>query len=195
MALPVPKWRSFSSRDGPGGSPGPLPSIPSEAGYFAGANISRSTGAVNETKVRSETLVFDNKHQEHEQNNGECLQPDPPAHEQVAVLVAPLHGDDSRGQDNNDGARQGEDDELEHAAHGASPFKLSVARLEQAPCNDLGLDLGGTLEDVEDSRVAEHPTDFVFLGVAVAAVNLHRRVGARPGDSCGEQLGHARLHV
>ena len=53
----------------------------------------------------------------------------------------------------------------------------SVARLEQAAGDDLGLDFGGALEDREDAGVAEHAADRVFEGEAVAAVDLQGVVG------------------
>src|SRR5580704_864259 len=66
---------------------------------------------------------------------------------------------------------------------------------DEAAGDDLRLDLGGALEDVQDAGVAQHPADRIFEGVAVAAVDLQGVVGVRPGDPCGKQLGHAGLDV
>ena len=66
---------------------------------------------------------------------------------------------------------------------------------QQPPCDHLRLDLGRTLEDVEDARVAQHAADLVLGGVAVAAVDLERVVGAGPGDGSTQQLGEAGLEV
>src|SRR5271168_1374798 len=74
-------------------------------------------------------------------------------------------------------------------------FSPSVASREQAARDHLGLDLGGALEDVQDARIAQHAADRVFLGIAVAAMDLQRVIGVRPGDPRGEQLGHAGLDV
>src|SRR5262245_42880709 len=60
----------------------------------------------------------------------------------------------------------------------------SVPSAQQPARHDLRLDLGGAFEDVEDPRVAEDAADRVFLGVAVAAVDLQRIVGVRPGAAC-----------
>jgi hypothetical protein len=57
----------------------------------------------------------------------------------------------------------------------AAPF---CRRLQQSPRDDLRLDLGGTLEDVEDPRIAQDAADPVFQREAVAAVDLQRVVGA-----------------
>src|SRR5690349_4179655 len=43
---------------------------------------------------------------------------------------------------------------------------------DEAAGDDLRLDLGGALEDVQDARVAQHPADRIFEGVAVAAMDL-----------------------
>ena len=45
------------------------------------------------------------------------------------------------------------------------------------------------------ARVAQHAADRIFQREAVAAVDLQRVVGRRPGDARGEQLGHAGLEV
>src|SRR5271166_1444849 len=66
---------------------------------------------------------------------------------------------------------------------------------EQAAGDDLRLDLGSALEDVEDAGVAENPAYRIFERVAVAAVDLQGVVGIRPGDPRGEQFGHPGLDV
>src|SRR5690606_7595688 len=71
----------------------------------------------------------------------------------------------------------------------------SVAALKQAAGDHLRLDFGGALEDIEDARVAEHATHRIFEREAVAAMNLERVVGRRPGDARGKKLGHARLKI
>ena len=57
------------------------------------------------------------------------------------------------------------------------------ASAQQPPRDDLRLDLGRALEDVEDPRVAQDPADPVFQREAVAAVNLQRVVRRGPGDA------------
>src|SRR6185437_16401396 len=66
---------------------------------------------------------------------------------------------------------------------------------QQAAGDDMGLDLSGALEDVEDAGVAEDAADRVFEGVAVAAMDLQRVVGIGPGGARGDQLRHAGLDV
>src|SRR5579859_4922002 len=73
--------------------------------------------------------------------------------------------------------------------------KILVAAIQQAPRDDLRLDLGGALEDVEDARIAENARDRKLEGEAVAAVDLNRIVGRRPGDAGGKELGHAGLEI
>src|SRR5690606_2543553 len=77
----------------------------------------------------------------------------------------------------------------------AGPYVISgvPALGEQAARNHMRLNFGCALEDVEDARVAQHAADLVFQRIAVAAVDLQRRVGIAPGDAGGEQLGHAGL--
>src|SRR5712675_3197140 len=75
-----------------------------------------------------------------------------------------------------------------------SPRAL-IAAGDEAAGDDLRLDLGGALEDIEDARVAQHPADRIFERVAVAAMDLQRVVGVRPGDPRGEQFGHSGLGV
>src|SRR5262245_55060429 len=71
----------------------------------------------------------------------------------------------------------------------------SVRAVEQPPGNDLRLDFGGTLEDIENARVAKYSRNRKFEGKAVAAVHLHGIVGGGPSDPRCEQFGHARLEV
>src|SRR5262249_27793619 len=66
---------------------------------------------------------------------------------------------------------------------------------DQAAANHLRLDLGRSLEDVEDARVAQNTAHRIFHGVAVAAVDLQRVVGVAPGHARGQELGHAGLDV
>src|SRR5262245_18355242 len=71
----------------------------------------------------------------------------------------------------------------------------SVRAIEEPPGNDLRLDFGGALEDIENARVAENSRNRQFEGKAVAAVHLHGIVGGGPSDPRCEQFGHARLEV
>ena len=52
-----------------------------------------------------------------------------------------------------------------------------IAAGDEAAGDDLRLDLGGALEDVEDAGVAQDAADRVFEGIAVAAVDLQSVVG------------------
>src|SRR5690606_25602188 len=70
-----------------------------------------------------------------------------------------------------------------------------AAGCQQPAGDDSGLDLAGSLEDVEDSCVTQYPADRIFECEAVAAMDLQRVVGRRPGDPGGQQLGHAGLDV
>src|SRR3546814_20804090 len=71
----------------------------------------------------------------------------------------------------------------------------SVAPARQAARDHLRLNLCRALEDVEDARVAQDAADLIFQRIAVAAVDLQRRVGVRPGGARGEQLGHPGFYV
>src|SRR5262245_8038398 len=62
--------------------------------------------------------------------------------------------------------------------------RASVALLQQPPRNHIRLNLSCALEDREDARVAEQPRHRELQRKAVAAVDLHRIVGGRPGDPC-----------
>ena len=66
---------------------------------------------------------------------------------------------------------------------------------QQPPRAHLRLDLSRTLEDIQDARVAQHAADLVLRGVAVAAVDLERVVGAGPGDGCTQEPGAAGLEI
>src|SRR5689334_7607617 len=67
------------------------------------------------------------------------------------------------------------------ACHAPDRWESSlVAALEQPATDDLRLDLGGTLEDVEDACIAQHATDGIFHLIAVASVDLQRVVGIAP---------------
>src|SRR5690606_17484178 len=55
------------------------------------------------------------------------------------------------------------------------------------------LDLARALVDPRDADVAEVALDGEVLGVAVAAVDLHRAIAHPPGGLAGEELGHRRL--
>src|SRR6185369_8282039 len=74
-------------------------------------------------------------------------------------------------------------------------YARSVASLDKPAADHLGLDLGCALEDVEYARIAEHAADRIFHRITIAAVDLQRVVGIRPGDSRGEQLGHSGLDI
>src|SRR6266481_7004749 len=82
-----------------------------------------------------------------------------------------------------------------HSARARGCLRGSIPAGDQAAGDDLRLNFGGALEDVEDAGVAQHPTDRIFEGVAVAAMDLQGVIGVRPGDTGGEQLGHAGLDV
>jgi hypothetical protein len=61
--------------------------------------------------------------------------------------------------------------------------------------DDLRLDFGGALENVEDAGVAENPRHRKFERKAVAAVHLHRVVGGGLGDARRQELRHAGLEI
>ncbi len=61
-----------------------------------------------------------------------------------------------------------------------------ILPLQQPPRDDVRLDLGGGLEDVEDAGVAQDAGDFVFHRVAVAAVDLQGVVGVGPGRAAAQ---------
>src|SRR3546814_15687079 len=71
----------------------------------------------------------------------------------------------------------------------------SVAPARQAARDHLRLNLCRALEAVEDARVAQDAADLIFQRIAVAAVDLQRRVGVRPGGARGEQPGHPGFYV
>src|SRR3972149_4175415 len=71
----------------------------------------------------------------------------------------------------------------------------SVRAVEKPFGNDLRLDFGGAFKNVEDAGVAKDARDRIFERKAIAAVDLHGVVGARPGDARGEQLGHASFEI
>ena len=48
----------------------------------------------------------------------------------------------------------------------------SVRAFQQAPRDDLRLDFGSTLEDVENTRVTQYPAHGILQRKAVAAMNL-----------------------
>src|SRR6478672_9030887 len=62
-------------------------------------------------------------------------------------------------------------------------------RLEHPVGDHHLLDLAGPLVDLGDAGVAEVALDVVFLGVAVAAVDLQRLVGHPLGHLGGVELG------
>src|SRR5262249_22741461 len=66
---------------------------------------------------------------------------------------------------------------------------------QESSADDLRLNLGGSFEDAENARVAKDATDLELERVAVAAMNLDRRIRVAPCDSRGQQLGHARLDI
>src|SRR5262249_26086545 len=66
---------------------------------------------------------------------------------------------------------------------------------QQTAANDVGLNLRGSLEDIQDASIAQDAADFVLQGVAVPAMNLYSCIRVAPGDSCSQQFGHARLDV
>src|SRR5689334_19521538 len=75
------------------------------------------------------------------------------------------------------------------------PSRRLVAPAEQTACDHLRLDLRRSLEDAEDTRVAQDAADLVLGRVAVAAMDLKRVVGVRPCHAGGQQLRHAGFDV
>src|SRR3546814_13989818 len=71
----------------------------------------------------------------------------------------------------------------------------SVAAFKETAGDDLGLNFGSALEDVEDARIAKDAADLEFKREAVAAVDLQRLVGGRPGDAGGKKFRHAHFHI
>ena len=61
-----------------------------------------------------------------------------------------------------------------------------IAGQQQASGDDLGLNFCRALEDVEDTGVAHDSADRVFLGIAVATVNLQGVVGVRPSHASAQ---------
>src|SRR3712207_7923947 len=59
--------------------------------------------------------------------------------------------------------------------------------------SDHALDLRRALADEQQRRVAVDALDLVLLGVAVAAVDAQRLLGAEAAGLGREELGHARL--
>src|SRR6476619_1744175 len=70
-----------------------------------------------------------------------------------------------------------------------------VRAVEQPPGNDLRLDFGGSLENIQDAGVAQDARDRKFKRKAVTAMHLHRIVGSCPSDPRGEQFRHASLEI
>lgn len=68
---------------------------------------------------------------------------------------------------------------------GAAPQRrwLSAPVLEQTARDDLRLDLGRTLEDVQNARIAKHAADRILQRETVTAMNLQRVVGVGPSDA------------
>src|SRR5688572_12762255 len=65
----------------------------------------------------------------------------------------------------------------------------------QAPADDLEAQgLVGALEDRQDPSVDEVAADRILLGVAVAAVDLHRLAGHPLGRLAHVRLDHGGLH-
>ena len=58
--------------------------------------------------------------------------------------------------------------------------------VKQTAGDDLRLNFGGPLKDVQDARVTQDAADLVFHGKAVAAVDLQRVIGAGPCDAGAE---------
>ncbi len=52
------------------------------------------------------------------------------------------------------------------------PTRSSISAGDQPAGDDLRLDLGGTLENVQDARVAQDTADRIFERIAVAAMDL-----------------------
>src|SRR4030065_2020204 len=69
---------------------------------------------------------------------------------------------------------------------GSGPF-------QQLPGDDEPLDLRGSFVDRKDAGVPVDPLDLVFLGIAVAAVDLQSQVGDLVGGFGREELGHGRF--
>src|SRR5580765_942404 len=71
---------------------------------------------------------------------------------------------------------------------GLLPTGPLVRAVEQPPGNDLRLDFGGPLENIQDAGVAQDARDRKFKRKAVTAMHLHRIVGSCPGDPRREQF-------
>src|SRR3954470_2148608 len=67
--------------------------------------------------------------------------------------------------------------------------------LQQLLADDHALDLARPLAYEQQRRVAVDALDLVLLGVAVAAVDAQRLLGAEAAGLAREQLGHAGLEV
>src|SRR3712207_8647833 len=61
--------------------------------------------------------------------------------------------------------------------------------------SDHALDLRRALADEQQRRVAVDALDLVLLGVAVAAVDAQRLLGAEPAGLRGEELGQDRKSI
>src|SRR6476659_3087863 len=72
---------------------------------------------------------------------------------------------------------------------------LDLVPLQQLLADNHALDLGGSLADQQQRRVAVEALDLVLLGVAVAAVDAEAFLDAVLAALRGEELGHARLQV
>ena len=68
-----------------------------------------------------------------------------------------------------------------------------MARFRIVPGHDQAVDLVGALEDAVDARVAQQPLGLVLLDEAVAAVDLHRLVGAEVEHLGAEHLDDRSL--
>ena len=75
------------------------------------------------------------------------------------------------------------------------PGALGGGRFEQPAGDHLGLDLRGALEDRENARIHIETAHVVFLGIAVAAVNLQRLAGDPLGGLAHVGLHHRGLHL
>src|SRR6476661_7204028 len=72
---------------------------------------------------------------------------------------------------------------------------LDLVSLEELLADNHALDLGGSLADQQQRRVAVEALDLVLLRVAVAAVDAEALLDALLAGLRGEELGHAGLEV
>src|SRR5207237_8674098 len=138
----------------------------------------------------------------HDDDDGDELQDHPPAHEELrAVAGSAAHHVPQAEEEDDENSADGDRHEIIEDVHAEEPFigesdcRASIAAFEQTAGDDLRLDFGGTLEDVEDASIAEYARYLEFEGEAVAAVDLERIFGGRPGGAGGNELGHSGFNI